>query len=106
MEATDEQAFDSAELTAEEIISEQVLLAEDALNEVEQTEEVIKAQIIDLFEALKQSLDGDAVEEEPAPKKKAKKAKKKASSKGEDVEPRPVKKASPRKKRAKKTSTG
>ncbi len=48
-----------------------------------------KAQIIDLFEALKQSLDGSASDHE-----------------AEEVEPLPVKKATPRKTRAKKTKTG
>jgi DNA end-binding protein Ku len=58
-----------------------------------------RAQIIDLFEALKQSLD------KPGGKQAAKK--KGAKAKDADVEPRPVKKASPRKGgRAKKTSTG
>lgn len=54
-----------------------------------------KAQIIDLFEALKQSLDADGKGDQP---KKAADDKK--------VEARPVKKATPRKRRAKKTSTG
>lgn len=63
-----------------------------------------KAQIIDLFEALKQSLDAGpakaAGDGEAAADEKA------AQKSGKDVEPRPVKKATPRKRRAKKTSTG
>lgn len=69
--------------------------------EITMAPEQPKAQIIDLFEALKQSLDGDAPDEDDKAKKKASKKKK-----SEEVEPRPVKKATPRKKRAKKTSTG
>jgi DNA end-binding protein Ku len=74
-----------------------------------------KAQIIDLFEALKQSLDdsspkadggdGDAAEDAPAAKKKTRK---KAAKKVDDeAKPKPPKKAVPRKSgRAKKSSTG
>jgi DNA end-binding protein Ku len=53
-----------------------------------------KAQIIDLFEALKQSLD------------QAGGAKPASAPPPASEEPRPVKKAAPRKKAAKKTSTG
>ncbi len=64
------------------------------------------AQIIDLFEALKQSLETAPAEEQAPKKKKAskKKAAKKAKS---ELAPRPVKKATPRKTaRSKKKASG
>ncbi len=62
-----------------------------------------KAQIIDLFEALKQSLDADA-KAPAAGETKASEDDKPASK--PKIQARPVKKASPRKRRTKKSSAG
>lgn len=79
-----EQYEDTFTVRVRELIDQKV-----AGQEISVAPEQPKAQIIDLFEALKQSLDGGA------PEKKT-----------DEVEPLPVKKATPRKARAKKTKTG
>ncbi len=65
------------------------------------------AQIIDLFEALKQSLEAAPAKTKTKTKAKEKTSKKKASKSDSELAPRPVKKASPRKSaRGKKASSG
>ncbi|MET0409689.1 MAG: Ku protein [Polyangiaceae bacterium] len=75
--------------------------------QVHVAQEAPKAQIIDLFEALKRSLSEaqstpEAGASEPAKAARPAKAKDDAESPGEEVRPRPVKKAVPRKARSRK----
>ena len=84
-----EQYEDTYTTKVKDLIDQKV-----AGEEITTAPEQPKAQIIDLFEALKQSLDGDGADEG------------KAKKKGE-AEPKPPKKAVPRKKKSKKkTKTG
>ncbi|MCA9618581.1 MAG: Ku protein [Myxococcales bacterium] len=96
----DPEAYeDSYTVRVRELIDQKVA-GEEITTAVEQP----KAQIIDLFEALKQSLDGGGAAEAAEPKATKKKTK---ANKEEEVEPRPPKKAVPRKQsRSKKSSTG
>lgn len=75
--------------------------------QVHVSQEAPKAQIIDLFEALKRSLSDaqskpEAEAEAPAKATRSAKAKDDAEGLGEEVKPRPVKKAVPRKARSRK----
>jgi DNA end-binding protein Ku len=75
--------------------------------QVHVAQEAPKAQIIDLFEALKKSLSDaqsppEAGAPEPAKAARPAKAKDESESPGEEVRPRPVKKAVPRKARSRK----
>jgi len=91
-----EQYEDSYTTKVKELIDQKV-----AGEEITTAPEQPKAQIIDLFEALKQSLDSEDGDEGG----KTKKQKAKAKKDDEEVEPRPPKKAVPRKKKAKKKSS-
>lgn len=89
-----EQYEDTYTAKVKDLIEQKV-----AGEEITTAPEQPRAQIIDLFEALKQSLDdGDGDAGESKADKKSKKADKAA------VEPRPPKKAVPRKKKSKKKS--
>jgi DNA end-binding protein Ku len=72
--------------------------------QVHVAQEVPKAQIIDLFEALKQSIDGLSGKGQAADGDEPSRAGGEPVKAREEVEPRPVKKASPRKTRRKKTA--
>jgi DNA end-binding protein Ku len=91
----DEYAARVEAAVQKKVLGEQVHVAQEAP----------KAQIIDLFEALKKSLSeaqtkGDTDAAEPAARPV--KARDEAESLGEEVKPRPVKKAVPRKTRSRK----
>jgi DNA end-binding protein Ku len=93
----DEYAARVEAAVQKKVLGEQVHVAQEAP----------KAQIIDLFEALKKSLSDaqgkpDARAAEPAQAPRPAKAKDDAESLGEEVKPRPVKKAVPRKARSRK----
>jgi DNA end-binding protein Ku len=94
-----EQYEDSYTARVKELIEQKV-----AGEEITTAPEQPRAQIIDLFEALKQSLDEGEAAEADAGKAKKKKKKKAAAKKSDEpkVEPKPPKKAVPRKKKAKK----
>jgi DNA end-binding protein Ku len=92
----DEYAARVEAAVQKKVLGEQVHVAQEAP----------KAQIIDLFEALKKSLSdaqGDKGEASEAKAPRAAKASRdEAESLGEEVKPRPVKKAGPRKARSRK----